>query len=81
MHGSDEMGWAPLLGIIQGDYKYISLPEPELYHLKNDKGETDNLFRKKNRLAKELDKKLQERLTEMAATSHDEEARRKNDFR
>ncbi|MCP5047734.1 MAG: sulfatase-like hydrolase/transferase, partial [bacterium] len=43
MHGSDEMGWAPLLGIIEGNYKYISLPEPELYDLKDDRNETDKI--------------------------------------
>ena len=30
MHGKEEMGWAPLAGIIYEQYKYISLPEPEL---------------------------------------------------
>lgn len=58
MHGRDEMGWAPLTGIIDGQYKYISLPEPELYDLEADSVEKENLFLKKNRLAKELDKKL-----------------------
>lgn len=58
MHGKEEMGWAPLMGIITGNYKYISLPEPELYDLDADKNEKENLFWKKNRFAKSLDTKL-----------------------
>jgi arylsulfatase A-like enzyme/Flp pilus assembly protein TadD len=58
MHGKEEMGWAPLTGIIYEQYKYISLPEPELYDLTADSNEKDNLFWKKNRLARDLDKKL-----------------------
>jgi arylsulfatase A-like enzyme/Flp pilus assembly protein TadD len=58
MHGKEEMGWAPLTGIIDGQYKYISLPEPELYDLSTDTKEKENLFRKKNYQAKQLDKKL-----------------------
>ncbi|MCP5052198.1 MAG: sulfatase-like hydrolase/transferase [bacterium] len=58
MHGKEEMGWAPLTAIITGNYKFISLPEPELYDLSRDSGEKKNLFREKNRLARELDKQL-----------------------
>jgi arylsulfatase A-like enzyme/Flp pilus assembly protein TadD len=58
MHGKEEMGWAPLTAIIDGHFKYISLPEPELYDLEKDKEEKENLFRKRNYLAKNLDKKL-----------------------
>jgi arylsulfatase A-like enzyme/Flp pilus assembly protein TadD len=58
MHGKEEMGWAPLTGIIQDRYKYISLPEPELYDLTGDAKEKENLFWKKNRVARSLDKKL-----------------------
>lgn len=58
MYGKEEYGWAPLTAIIHENYKYISLPEPELYDLHRDAGEKDNLVWKKNRLARELDKKL-----------------------
>ena len=58
MHGKEEMGWAPLTGIIHQQYKYIALPEPELYDLTTDHNEKDNLFWKKNRLARDLDKRL-----------------------
>ncbi len=37
-------GWAPLRGVVAGGLKLISLPEPELYDLEADPGETQNLF-------------------------------------
>jgi arylsulfatase A-like enzyme/cytochrome c-type biogenesis protein CcmH/NrfG len=36
-------GWAPLLGVRQTDFKYILAPTPELYDLKNDPDEMNNL--------------------------------------
>jgi len=53
--GKEEMNWAPLTGLISGGYKYISLPQPELYDLENDQAERDNLFLKKNDLAQKMD--------------------------
>jgi arylsulfatase A-like enzyme/tetratricopeptide (TPR) repeat protein len=35
-------GWAPLRGIIQGGWKYIDLPDAELYDLGTDPGEQHN---------------------------------------
>ena len=37
-------GWAPLLALSEGGYKYIEAPRAELYDLKNDPGETTNLL-------------------------------------
>jgi arylsulfatase A-like enzyme/Flp pilus assembly protein TadD len=36
-------GWAPLTGVVSGDWKYIDLPLPELYDLRADPGEEHNL--------------------------------------
>ena len=36
-------GWAPLTGVIDHGWKYIDLPEPELYDLDRDPGEQHNL--------------------------------------
>ncbi len=58
MYGKEELNWAPLSGIIDGDYKYISLPKPELYNIKKDPLEKDNLYRKKGPLMREMDDKL-----------------------
>ena len=35
-------GWAPLRGIVQGGWKYIDLPDAELYDLSADPGEQHN---------------------------------------
>ena len=36
-------GWAPLSGVVRGDWKYIDLPLPELYDVASDPGELRNL--------------------------------------
>jgi arylsulfatase A-like enzyme/Flp pilus assembly protein TadD len=36
-------GWAPLTGVVSGDWKYIDLPLPELYQLRSDPDERTNL--------------------------------------
>jgi arylsulfatase A-like enzyme/Flp pilus assembly protein TadD len=50
--------WAPLHGLIRGNYKFISLPASELYDLKKDFREENNLAAKENPLAIELKKDL-----------------------
>jgi len=35
-------GWAPLVGVVQNGWKYIDLPEPELYDLSHDPHEQTN---------------------------------------
>jgi arylsulfatase A-like enzyme/Tfp pilus assembly protein PilF len=42
--------WAPLTGIVSGDWKYIDLPIPELFELSRDPGE------RTNRVAEERDR-------------------------
>jgi len=58
LYGREEMNWAPLTGLLRQDLKYISLPEPELFDLRADPGEKQNLFLRKNVLARDLDKRL-----------------------
>ncbi len=36
--------WAPLFGLIQGEFKLIYGPEPELYNMNNDPGEMNNII-------------------------------------
>jgi arylsulfatase A-like enzyme/cytochrome c-type biogenesis protein CcmH/NrfG len=58
LYGREEMNWAPLTGLLHRNYKYISLPDPELYDISSDPGEKRNLFLRKNILARDMDKRL-----------------------
>ncbi len=42
-HTHDSFGWSPLRAVRQGDYKYILAPKAELYNLRKDPGEHNNL--------------------------------------
>ena len=41
------LGWSDLASLIEDDLHYIEGPDPELYHLASDPGETDNLLRER----------------------------------
>ncbi|MGA1867787.1 MAG: tetratricopeptide repeat protein [bacterium] len=43
-YGMNGYGWAPLEGIQEDGWKYIRAPRAELYNMRHDKGELDNLF-------------------------------------
>lgn len=58
MYGREMNNWAPLTGLISGSFKYISLPQAELYDLRNDPAERNNLFFKKNLQARAMDREL-----------------------
>jgi len=68
MYGKETLGWAPLVGIIDGPYKYISLPEPELYDLEKDNREQSNLFLTKKNIADALDERLKKVMLEYSAS-------------
>jgi arylsulfatase A-like enzyme/Tfp pilus assembly protein PilF len=38
------LGWAPLRGLLTESEKFVDLPQPELYNLQEDPGETENLL-------------------------------------
>jgi arylsulfatase A-like enzyme/cytochrome c-type biogenesis protein CcmH/NrfG len=54
MGPSLERGWAPLRGCVRGRYKWILLPQPELYDLDADPGEETNLYTAERQVADEL---------------------------
>jgi len=58
LYGFEDMGWAPLTGIVDGDFKYVSLPRPELYDLSQDKAEKNNLNEVRPDVASRLKKLL-----------------------
>jgi len=57
-----DMGWSPLLGVRTPSHKYIRAPQPELYDLHEDPGETRNLALVRPDLADELDAVLDQQL-------------------
>jgi len=61
-YGRDENNWAPLVGVTVNDWKYISLPEAELYQLNQDPNEKNNLFAQNQETAVDLDAKLKQLL-------------------
>lgn len=58
LYGQELNNWAPLTSLISGHWKYISLPQAELYDLNADPGEKENLFLKRNPEARRFDKDL-----------------------
>jgi arylsulfatase A-like enzyme/Flp pilus assembly protein TadD len=53
-------GWAPLTGVISGDWKYIDLPIPELYNLSKDPHEAHNLASTDDQKLREMESLLKE---------------------
>ncbi len=60
-------GWSDLRSIRTNEWKYILAPKPELYDLKNDPLEKENLIGSKNKIASDLNNKLKK--LEKATTS------------
>jgi len=70
-------GWAPLRGVLEGDYKFIDLPIPELYDLRNDPEEKRNLVSERLDLVRRLKARLPPITnSRRAAAPSAEEARR-----
>ena len=57
-YGKEEKNWAPLTGIIDQRFKFISLPNPEIYDLGADQSEKHNLFAERNQVAERMADKL-----------------------
>jgi tetratricopeptide (TPR) repeat protein len=53
-------GWAPLMGVRRDDYKYVLAPRRELYDLREDPGELNNLYDQRPELAQEFQDLLHE---------------------
>ena len=56
----ENYGWSELIGLIDGDWKYIQAPKEELYNLKKDPEEKINLFHRERKVASEKKDKLKE---------------------
>ncbi len=51
-------GWAPLMGVRREDYKYIFAPRAEVYDLRADPRELNNLYKERPDLAVDLHEEL-----------------------
>ncbi|MGQ9801526.1 MAG: sulfatase-like hydrolase/transferase [Candidatus Saccharicenans sp.] len=60
----ENYGWSELLGLISGDWKFIQSPNPELYNLKTDPGENNNLYTPDHRQAERLKERLEKIIRE-----------------
>jgi len=56
----ENYGWSELIGLIDGDWKYIKAPKEELYHLKDDPEEKTNAASEEKKLAAEKRAKLED---------------------
>ena len=70
-------GWSELGSIIEGDWHLIDGPDPELYDLAGDPGETVNLIGRRAGLAARLRDELRARSSEPEAPGDESEAARR----
>lgn len=68
-------GWAPLRAIHTGLLKFIDAPEPELYRLPDDPGETENVVRGTRVEARELRDRLLGMIRDFEQSRSDESTR------
>jgi len=66
VYAHDGFGWSPLRGLREGDYQYIDAPHPELYNLKADPREENNLYGKEAPRAQALRADLRKLLARYA---------------
>lgn len=52
--------WSPLRGVRFNEWKYILAPEEEMYNIKEDRAESNNLMAQRGEMAAELSKALKE---------------------
>lgn len=55
----ENYGWSELTGLVSGEWKYLQAPKPELYNLKDDPQENNNLFAIKEDKAQQLKIRLE----------------------
>lgn len=60
LYAKEDMGGAPLAGMLTGGWKYIDLPRPECYDVKTDPGEKNNLVASETARADRLRSRLKE---------------------
>jgi arylsulfatase A-like enzyme/Flp pilus assembly protein TadD len=56
----ENYGWSELVGLVEGDWKYIRAPKPELYNLRDDPEEKANAFGRESQQVREMNRRLEE---------------------
>jgi arylsulfatase A-like enzyme/Flp pilus assembly protein TadD len=56
----ENFGWSELVGLIDGEWKYIKAPREELYNLKQDPREEKNLIQEERKIVQEKRDKLED---------------------
>jgi tetratricopeptide (TPR) repeat protein len=64
----ENYGWSELVGLIDGDWKYIKAPQQELYNLDQDPQEENNLFQEERQVIQEKRDKLEEIIQNSASS-------------
>ncbi len=60
LYARTHFGWSSLFALRSGGYKFIEAPRPELYNLKADPGERQNIFSTNQSLANQMRQRLRE---------------------
>lgn len=66
-HCALSFGWSTLRGVVEGQWKYIQAPTPELYDLAADPGEENNLAEDRPEVIASLEAKLKGRRADLPA--------------
>ena len=66
-------GWSPLTGLRAGSWKYIKAPKPELYNLKEDSPEQENVIQKQEEIKRQMEEKLEKLLSSLLPSESEHE--------
>jgi len=59
-------GWSELIGLINGKWKYIYAPKPELYNLESDPQEERNVISREEKVASAMEQELKETIQKLS---------------
>ncbi len=54
VYPKESFNWAELKGVLEGEWKYIFVPREELYNIRMDPHEINNIFEKERKIAEQL---------------------------
>ncbi len=73
LYAQSHLGWSPLFALERDRFRLILAPEPELYDLTLDPGETDNRFGAELEVARDLTRQLRQAIDTRAAVRQEDE--------